>query len=290
MTSFSGRYVSLAGVPRIDGLIFGARFAGIDFTYAFPAVTANYGRDYSPPGGGRPGELSSFSTLNATMKSAVRFALEGTTPGGQGFGVEGFTRADFIRITPGSGEVAAHYRFAQTLMPKYGEVGYANPGGTAPEDRAGDVWLKAGWHKDARPGTISHYVALHETGHALGLKHPRDTYTMPNGDRHGPLPKAWDAMEYTVMSYNSFVGEGAAALAGNGRFDYAQTWMMLDIAALQHAYGANFTTNAGRTTYVWKPGQGDTWVNGRRAIDSPGDTIFATIWDGGGFDTYDLSA
>lgn len=287
---YGGRYVSLSGDSQIDGLTFGARFSGAKFAYGFAISALNYGKDYTLPGAGRPGELSSFSAVTASSKAAIRLALEGTTPGGAGFGVEGFTRADFTETLPVQGAFMAHYRFGQTAMPKYGEVGYANPGGTVPADRAGDVWLKAGWHGDARPGTIAGYVAMHEIGHALGLKHPRDAYTMPNGDHHGPLPQKWDAMAMTVMSYNSFVGEKTDSVGGNGRFDYPQSWMMLDIKALQHMYGADFTTNSGNTTYRWKPGQGDTWVNGQRAIDGPGDTIFATIWDGGGHDTYDLSA
>jgi serralysin len=51
--------------------------------------------------------------------------------------------------------------------------------------------------------------------------------------------------------------------------------MMLDIAALQHLYGADFGANAGDTVYAWEPGAG---------------RIFETVWDGGGVDTYDLSA
>lgn len=283
----SGTYVRLSGNPQIDGLIFGGRFKGDSFTYGFTDSAAVYGRYYSEPGGGRPVELSTFAPVTDGTRAAARYALEGTGSGARGFGVEGFTRADFTLV---KADAQTHHRFAQTAMPKYGEVGYANPGGTHPPDRAGDVWLKTGWHADSRPGTIAHYITMHEIGHAIGLKHPRDIYTMPNGDRHGALPQKWDAMEYTVMTYNSFAGENAASLAGNGRFDYPQTWMMLDIQALQHIHGVDFTTNAGKTTYRWQPGQGDTWVNGRLAIDSPRDTIFATIWDGGGYDTYDLSA
>ena len=66
--------------------------------------------------------------------------------------------------------------------------------------------------------------------------------------------------------------------------------MMLDIAALQHMYGADFTTNAGDTVYRWTPGVGAHLVDGEVGIDPGGNRIFATIWDGGGSDTYDLSA
>jgi Ca2+-binding RTX toxin-like protein len=66
--------------------------------------------------------------------------------------------------------------------------------------------------------------------------------------------------------------------------------MMADIAALQYMYGADFATNAGATVYKWSPTTGDTRVNGTIAIDAGGAKIFATIWDGNGVDTYDLSA
>lgn len=66
--------------------------------------------------------------------------------------------------------------------------------------------------------------------------------------------------------------------------------MMLDIAALQEMYGADYTTNSGDTVYKWNPNQGITYVNGVAAITPAANRIFATIWDGGGIDTYDLSA
>ena len=66
--------------------------------------------------------------------------------------------------------------------------------------------------------------------------------------------------------------------------------MMLDIAALQQIYGADFTINAGDTVYRWTPGSGHTLVDGAVGIDPGGNRIFATIWDGGGSDRYDLSA
>jgi serralysin len=65
--------------------------------------------------------------------------------------------------------------------------------------------------------------------------------------------------------------------------------MMLDIVALQELYGANFKVNADDTIYRWKPGSGRTWVDGEIGLDPGGEVIFATIWDGGGRDRYDLS-
>ena len=66
--------------------------------------------------------------------------------------------------------------------------------------------------------------------------------------------------------------------------------MMLDIAALQELYGADFEVNAGDTRLPLEAGLGRTWVDGAVGLDPGGEVIFATIWDGGGRDRYDLSA
>src|SRR6476619_4394810 len=65
--------------------------------------------------------------------------------------------------------------------------------------------------------------------------------------------------------------------------------MMDDIAALQFMYGANFTTNAGNTVYVWSTTTGEEFVNGVGQGRPGGNHIFETVWDGGGTDTYDFS-
>ena len=95
-------------------------------------------------------------------------------------------------------------------------------------------------------------------------------------------------MEFSVMTYRSYVGSNAAL--HNEPWGYAQTYMMNDIAALQWLYGADFTTGAGDTTYAWSPDDGVTRVDGAAAIVPQANRIFATIWDGGGHDAYDLSA
>ena len=47
--------------------------------------------------------------------------------------------------------------------------------------------------------------------------------------------------------------------------------------------------NGGNTTYTWNPDTGASYVNGVLAIAPGGNRIFQTIWDGNGYDTYDLS-
>ena len=72
--------------------------------------------------------------------------------------------------------------------------------------------------------------------------------------------------------------------------------MMLDIAALQRIYGANFAFNSGDSVYSWNSSTGEMSINGV-GQGAPGgggnggtsNRVFLTIWDGGGNDTYDMS-
>jgi serralysin len=105
-----------------------------------------------------------------------------------------------------------------------------------------------------------------------------------------------DSIEYTVMTYRSYPG---APLTGYTveTWGYAQTPMMYDIAALQRLYGANFSFNNTDSVYTWSPSTGEMSINGA-GQGAPGDgsgansmnRILMTLWDGGGNDTYDLSA
>ncbi len=133
-------------------------------------------------------------------------------------------------------------------------------------------------------GSYQYHTLLHETGHALGLKHGHEA------DHGNPaLPAAFDSMEFTVMTYRGYIGDtfSGGYQVTNGH--YAQTLMMLDIQALQYLYGADFTTQATNTVYKWDTA-GKYFINGVEQWDTVSNTIFLTIWDGGGIDTYDFSA
>ncbi|WP_203423237.1 M10 family metallopeptidase [Sinorhizobium sp. BG8] len=271
-TGKTTRSVSLTGTQQIDALIYGEAWAGSTVTYAFPTSASSYNY-YGEPD-------NNFETLSSRQQSAVRFALD-TAYGGRandGFSVEGFTN---LTVSVGSATTAT-LRYAQSdeaLPTAYGYLPSTSAWG-------GDVWISsASANRSPAAGNYAWLVMLHETGHALGLKHGHVAeYGSP------ALPSSYDSMEYSIMTYHSYIGERSTSGFMNETYGFAQTFMMLDIAALQEIYGADYTTNAGDTVYKWKPSSGDTYVNGEVAIDAAANRIFATIWDGGGSDTYDLTA
>ena len=133
----------------------------------------------------------------------------------------------------------------------------------------GDVWFgNSNVYSPTDPvaGNYDDSTFLHEIGHALGLKHPHENGVIAN--------TSIDCLEYSVMSYRSYAG---APLTGYtvSQGSYPTTPMMDDIAVMQYMYGANYNDHAGNTLYKFDPSQ---------------NKYFETIWDGGGNDTYDLSA
>jgi serralysin len=144
-------------------------------------------------------------------------------------------------------------------------------------DKQGDGWFNVSppneGYNDPTLGEGAYATFMHELGHGLGLKHPHDT----NGGTRDPMPAEFDNRNYTVMSYNRVSG-GAV-----------QSYMMNDIAALQHLYGADFNTNSGNTTYSWSPTTGQMSINGVGRKTPYVSKILMTIWDGNGIDTYDFS-
>lgn len=261
------------GNQNVDGLLYGTAWL-LQIDFSFPSNNGEYGAPY---GSGNFVEPNSFSAVSNDMKDTARFILDKDfgNSANDGFSLEGFTNLSVSETT----STNANLRFAQSDDP--GELAHAYYPTT--HEAGGDSWFGTGQYVDPIMGNYEWMSILHETGHALGLSHSHES---ENG--FGAVPAQFDSMEYTVMSYRSYAG--APFTYHNETFGYAQTFMMLDIAALQHMYGADYTTNSGNTVYKWNPGSGDTLVNGSVAIDPGGNRIFATIWDGGGKDTYDLSS
>ncbi len=268
-TNKTTKTISETGNQLVDGVISTFAWGGTSITYAFPTTSSSY--SYS-------GEKdNNFAAISAAQETAARFILEQGTgnAANDGFSVEGFTNVSFSQ----GSDSTATLRFAQSDTPPTAYAYYPTT-----NERGGDTWFgTASDYRSPVAGNYAWHTLIHELGHALGLKHGHET------DTFGALPTDKDSLEYSVMTYRTFVGD-AGDFYKYEAFGAPQTFMMADIAALQHMYGADFTTNNGNTMYKWTPGSGNTVINGTVAIQPGANRIFATIWDGGGNDTFDLTA
>lgn len=139
--------------------------------------------------------------------------------------------------------------------------------------RAGDVHLNPDpsiIDFSAGPGSFAYQIILHEIGHALGLKHPFEEPTLPQGK---------DNNTNTVMTYND---DPNAPISYNGSF--AVTPMAYDVRALQYLYGATYY-NQGDTVYAFDYNNfiGPFQSNGQNSVKQ-------TLWDSGGIDTLNFAA
>jgi serralysin len=251
---------SLTGNAYIDGVLGDYKWAVNSFTYSFPTSGSYYGSSY-----GSGENASSFGAFTAAQQAATRDALKMFSSVAN----LGFTE------TAEASTQHADLRFAMSSKPG---TAWAYFPSTSAE--GGDAWFNKSDYGQPVKGDYAYLTFLHEIGHSLGLEHAHEENVMPQ-DR--------DSMEYTVMSYRSYVGASTTSGYVNEKFGYAQSLMMYDIAALQHMYGANFGTNGGNSTYSWNATTGEMMINGVGQGAAGGNKILLTVWDGGGNDTYDFS-
>ncbi|MBR1088699.1 M10 family metallopeptidase C-terminal domain-containing protein, partial [Bradyrhizobium manausense] len=254
----------------IDGMLAGTAWSGT-ISYSFPTLASTYG---AYTGGNGEPTTSGFSAAPTQMQAAINYAIAL---------IKSYTNASITY----SGSSYADIMVAQS--PAANPTSYAYyPGNYA---AGGDVWFGTAYdYTQAQLGNYYFTTALHELGHAFGLKHSQET----GGVANVAVPAAHDDSEYTVMSYRSYVG-GPLTGYTNEAYGYPQTYMANDILALQTLYGANYNTQSGNTVYTWNPTTGQEFINGVGQLAPGGgaggsaNRIFETIWDGGGVNTYDLS-
>lgn len=256
---------SPTGDPYVDALLSGRKWAVDSLTYSFPTSASFYGSNY---GNGEPN--NNFEAFNSVQQAATITILEMFSS---------VANLTFTQVTESS-TLHGDLRYAMSDSPSTAWAYYPS---TAAE--GGDAWFNnsKGWYDNPVMGNYAYLTIMHETGHALGLKHPHEVR-----GSFGSMPLEHDSLEYSVMSYKSYVGSTASGYT-NGSTSYPQTLMMYDILALQTMYGANYDTNSGDTVYSWSPTTGELFINGEGQGRPAGNKIFMTIWDGGGYDTYDFS-
>lgn len=242
------------------GLLMGTKWASTSLTYSFPTSPEDYA--YT-------GEAEdNFAVANAAQQSAVLKV----------FGmISAATALTFSAAAPGDGLL----RFARSDAPPTAWAYY--PDGD--NEQGGDVWfnMSNGHFDSPQIGNYAFHAALHEIGHALGLKHPHEA-----AGAFRSVGGTNNSMAYSVMSYASYAGARATGYT-NAYGGYAQSLMINDILALQQLYGANYDHNAGDTTYRWDPVTGEFRIDDVEQGAPASNTIFMTVWDGGGTDTYDFS-
>jgi VCBS repeat-containing protein len=241
----------------------GTKWGVTSLTYSFPTASSYYSYTGEP--------TTNFKAFTTVQQDAIRAVLKNYSD---------VANLTFTEVTETSTQHAT-LRYAESDSPSTAWAYYPT---TA--EQGGDAWFANSSHYYDNPikGNYAYLTMLHETGHALGLKHPQEAV-----GSFGAMPLDHDSLEYSVMSYRSYVG-GPTTGYTLGSTSYPQTLMMYDIAAVQKMYGANYNTNGGDTIYKWSPTTGEMFLNGLGMGAPAGNKVFMTVWDGGGHDTYDFSS
>lgn len=167
-----------------------------------------------------------------------------------------------ITVAPDGTVIGNSSVWAKSFFPNY-DYDYLYSGA------GGDIFLninsQANTLTSYAPGSAGFFLAIHEIGHSLGLKHPHDDGGTGRPTLSevglGSLNIDWA----TMMSYEDDLNWNWT------EYDPA-TPMLLDVIALQYLYGPNLGTNAGNSTHLLT-------VN----------NMYQSIWDAGGTDAVNIS-
>lgn len=191
-------------------------------------------------------DASGFAPMGEAQKAAARQAL------GAWAAVAGLA---FVETA----DPAAEIRFG-TNRQDGASAAYAYYPGAVP---GGGVFLANDVAGNAAPaqGTYAFLTLVHESGHALGLKHPGNYDARIRQGQSPFLPAGEDNRVYSVMSYN----QGAVPPGS-----WPTGLSIYDIAAVQHLYGANMAVAPGDTGYAVESGRyRAVWdPNGVNALDA----------------------
>jgi serralysin len=247
-----GLFASLTGFQNIDALLIGSRWAGV-VTYSFPTYGSNWSTSPTTGYGATSGNGEPWNAWFSPLSSSDRpFFVSALHKWSSVTNLQVVETAD---TTSSVGDIRAAYTAGNGATLSLQAWAYP----PAASSLAGDIWFNAlGTSATSvwTPGSYANFTIIHELGHALGLKHPFSGSPV--------LSASWDSQIFTVMSYTALAGVPNSTLSF-----YPTTPMLLDVAALQYLYGANYGWHNGADTYIY----GDST------------TYNETIWDGGGDDT-----
>ncbi len=204
------------------------------------------------------------SVPSAVARRALTYSFIGSSAGLAGIDAKGFQALDGgqqQRVRDALGYYAQIVDVSFTEVASGGDLQYGanvqdgSAGYARYPNEGSQVMLAAnqgsfngGWEV----GTYEWQVLLHETAHALGLKHPGN-YNAGGGGTPGPyLPTAADHRGNTIMSYRN-AGNMQRVVAEGGSLTKsvvnARSLQRYDVGALQYLYGKSQATSA--QTYAW---------------------------------------
>lgn len=255
---------------NIDALMTGQKWdTTISNVITFSFIDSALDLSYNPGTG-----ISFSGAFNATQMQAARDALAMFAS---------VSDVVFSELAFGSADGTLRFGEFSGIGTAYGYYPWSGESG-------GDMAFNPTDYNSPTLGSYAFATVLHEIGHAMGLKHGHEHTAGGGFPDYGDMDEDKDGMEYSVMTYNSFIGQNNAPFFyTNASGHYAQTLMMYDIAALQRMYGANWNENDSDTTYTFSTSTGEMMINGVGQGDPDANVIFRTIWDGDGVDTYDFS-
>ena len=232
-------FVARTNNAEIDGLLSGTKWTGT-ISYSFPDSPGDYSVNYY--GNGEP-TTSGFGIAPSAMHQAIVFA----------FGlISSYTNATFQYAGSGGADIMV----AQS--PAANPTSYAYYPASVPA--GGDIWIGTAYaYSQAALGNYYFATALHELGHALGLKHSQET----GGVSDVSVPTAHDNSEYTVMSYRSYVG---ASLNG---YTSEVLWLFPDLHGERYVVKppATRATNRGSRSVEFSNLTGES--NCKQLLDAP---------------------